>query len=97
MEQQAVAAPPVPANVVQEEAPAAPGDGMDVDVPAASAQPQGKRKASEEFEVDGNVSKKVRMGTISSYRFACISVDCRRLEAPTVPLKRYVLCMRCEF
>lgn len=40
---------------------------MDVDVPAVSAKPQGKRKASEEPEIEGGASKKVRMGTIPSY------------------------------
>jgi RNA recognition motif-containing protein len=51
----------VPTNVTQEEIPVASGDGMDVDVPATSTEPQGKRKASDEPEVDGNASKKVRM------------------------------------
>ncbi|KAF8120579.1 hypothetical protein EV363DRAFT_1474306, partial [Boletus edulis] len=48
----------VPANVNQEEKPAAPSD---VDGPTTSTQPQGKRKASEEPEFDGGTKKKVRM------------------------------------
>jgi hypothetical protein len=82
----------VPTNVTQEEIPVASGDGMDVDVPATSTEPQGKRKASDEPEVDGNASKKVRMGMISFYHSACISIDCYRSEPPSAPLKRYVVC-----
>lgn len=65
MEQQAASRPitSVPANVTQENSIAS-GGGMDVDVPTISGQPQGKRKASDEPEVDGGVSKKVRMGMI---------------------------------
>lgn len=70
MEQHVPSAPvtSVPANVTQETTPPVSGDGMDVDVPTTSAQ--GKRKASEEPEVDGSASKKVRMGTILSYHSA---------------------------
>lgn len=70
IEQHAASAPAtsVPANVTQEATPTVSGDGMDVDVPTTSAQ--GKRKASEEPEVDGSASKKVRMGTILSYHSA---------------------------
>lgn len=63
--EQHAASASVPANVAQEEIPAASGDRMDVDVPTTSTQPQGKRKASEEPEVDENASKKVRMGMVS--------------------------------
>ncbi|KAG9315935.1 hypothetical protein JVU11DRAFT_3587 [Chiua virens] len=48
----------VAANANQEGIPV---DGMDVDVPTTSVHSQGKRKASEEPEADGNISKKVRM------------------------------------
>ncbi|KAI9568595.1 hypothetical protein HD554DRAFT_2099306 [Boletus coccyginus] len=66
MEQHATSAPvaSVPANVAQEGTSTASGDGMDVDVPTTSAQ--GKRKASEEPEVVGAASKKVRMETPSA-------------------------------
>lgn len=67
MEQQAASASApvtsIPANVTQD-TPAVSGDGMNVDVPTTSARPQGKRKASEEPEIDGGASKKVRMGKI---------------------------------
>ncbi|KAH0831905.1 hypothetical protein J3R83DRAFT_12788 [Lanmaoa asiatica] len=58
IEQQAAPVTSVPANVTQEETFATSGDRMDVDVPTTSAQLQGKRKASEEPEVDGSASKK---------------------------------------
>jgi len=92
MVQHATSAPvaSVPANVTQEGTSTASGDGMDVDVPTTSAQ--GKRKASEEPEVDGTASKKVRMGMTLFYHSACISFDCYRLEPPSAPLKRYVCC-----
>ncbi|KAG8214448.1 hypothetical protein J3R82DRAFT_9471 [Butyriboletus roseoflavus] len=68
MEQQAASAvlTSLPTNVTQEQTPAASGDGMDVDVPITSAKPQGKRKASEEPEVDGSASKKVRMEPLNA-------------------------------
>lgn len=92
MEQQhagSVSVPAVLANPTQG-ASAASGGGMDVDVPTTSGQPQGKRKASEEPEVDGSASKKVRMGMHLSYHSCCILIDCYLLEPPTAPLKRYV-------
>lgn len=94
MEQQAASVPvtSASASVTQGETPAASGDGMDIDVPATSVQPPGKRKASEEPEANGGASKKVRMGMISFYHSALISIDCSRLEPSDAPLKRYVLC-----
>ena len=76
MEQHATSMPvtSVSANVAQEEIPVASGGGMDVDVPTISAQPQGKRKASEESEIDSSVSKKVRMGMVS-FLSHCCSLD----------------------
>ena len=59
----------VPANVAQEEVAGALVEAMDVDASTTSAQSQGKRKASEEPEVDGSTSKKVRMGKTSSYHY----------------------------
>ena len=94
MEQHTTSVPvtSAPTNVTQEKMPAASGEAMDVDIPTTSVQPQGKRKANEEPGVDGTVSKKVRMGAISFYRFVAITTDRYSSESPSAPLKRYVSC-----